>query len=97
MVNLTCRETPSASNSAATSDSVQKNAETQLVLPKLVREYLLMGLATKMQVTVVKILAMATYSFHSHSDDTSIILLPTLSSSIAYYDTRPSRLCAAAD
>jgi hypothetical protein len=35
MVNQTCRETPSASNSAAMSDSEQKNAETPLILPDI--------------------------------------------------------------
>ena len=35
MVNQTCRETPSASNSAAMSDSEQKNAKTPLILPDI--------------------------------------------------------------
>ena len=35
MVNQTCRETRSASNNAAMSDSEQKNAETPLILPDI--------------------------------------------------------------
>jgi hypothetical protein len=35
MVNQTCRETRSASNNAAMSDSEQKNAKTPLILPDI--------------------------------------------------------------